>query len=1319
MNLKSINSRLRVPLGGAMILAMSAALPARADYQSTVLSQGPAGYWRLNETTQPAVVTTTANKGSLGATADGTYNNDPTRGLTGPFAGSVAVGFDGSSQSITTPYNAQLNTTAFSVELWANPAEVPFPGNVAYVASSAHLATTRSGWYLAQDNGATFGAGSAFVVRMFYQNGTTPSLQLAAPVTKPLGSWYHIVLTYDGTTATLYEDGVAVTNYAAAFVANVDTQTSFGMRCDGSATAPSYPWPGQQAEVAMYSTALSATRVAAHYNAGTTAPATYAATVQADSPVLWYTFLEPPDVIAANSAPTGSSFNGLYQYGTTPGQAGPRSPTYPGFETGNDAVMVPGSGGSSPGAGVSVPALNFNTNTVTISGWVNTLGVSQGTLCGIIVCDAGTTDSGIIIDAYGGWGLSYVWAGDNSWVPSTDATPPLPPLPTSDWAYVALVVHPDQAWLYTASLSDPTGFAGATNFNTFVSQAFDGQTLIGSDKNQPFYTFSGLIDEVAIWNRALGVGELYTQYGSAVGGLQPVIFGDLQGPPGQVAAGDPLVLTVDAGGTPPLTFYWQTNGVTFATTSSNTLVIGTSTLANTATYDVIISNSLNQVTSSQVPVTVVVPTAPTLVQLLGYQSRTLYPTGTLSMAISATGGGLKYQWYKNASPIASATASSFTIKNVVATNAGSYSVSVTNVVNSLTSGSPAVITIPTPAAGSYEAAIVASAPEAWWRLDEPAGSTNMFDGMGRHDGTYTNADGSGPLPTLGVTGALVNDTNTAASFSSTDMGIGLVPYSPALNPAKFSVEAWVKTAVTNGQAPVSSSYGNAAVGWWMQSDNGWWDGGPGGFGNDNHVNTAALIIPGQWSYIVINYDASQQSGGTYYPFTLYVNGQTDGYIWTAPAENLGGPFIIGAQGVSASTLAAEFFDGQVDEVAVYPRVLLGTEITGHYAARGKVNVPLTFLTSLLSQTVTTGKSVSFSTTVLGTTPSLQWYKGTAPILNATNATYAITNTALGDTATYTLWATNAVSTNSISASLTVISPVAYANVTNSLVLHLQFDGDYSDSSGRGNNASAPNGSPPFLTGQINQAVHIATTPGTNYLVVSDNQGDLTFDATTSFTVAFWIRYTDRFQDDPIIGNSVNSTYQLGWVFTDEGGQIEYSLASTANSGTYVANPVTGSPIIGDGGWHNVLGVVDRTAQVASVYVDGVLAGSWSIAGLGTLAYGNLITIGQDPTGNYGTATFDLDDVGIWRQALTALQAAQIDSAGSTAGRSFNTVAPPSVTITVARSGGNLVLGYPSGTLLQSSNLGTAAFWEAVPGASAPTYTVTPTNAAKFYRVQTQ
>jgi len=571
------------------------------------------------------------------------------------------------------------------------------------------------------------------------------------------------------------------------------------------------------------------------------------------------------------------------------------------------------------------------------------------------------------------------------------------------------------------------------------------------------------------------------------------------------------------------------------------------------------------------------------------------------------------------------------------------------------------------------------------------------------------------------------------------MGIGLVPYSPALNPPKFSVEAWVKTTVTTGQAPVSSSYGNASVGWWMQSDSGWWDGGPGGFGNDNHVNTAAAIIPGQWSYIVINYNASQESGGTYYPFTLYVNGQTDGYIWTAPAENTGGPFIIGAEGVSATTLATAFFDGQVDEVAVYPRVLLSTEITGHYAARGIVPIPPSFATPLLSQTVTTGKSITFSTLVLGApTPSLQWYNGTTPIPNATTNTYTITNTALGDTGTYTLWATNSTGTNSISATLTVISPVAYANVTNNLVLHLQFEGNTTDSSGRGNNGTASTTTPPvYVPGIIgSQALEYTTTTtgGTSggpvtasSYVALGTQGsgpptDLQFGATTSFTVSLWVKQPagSLIGDLPFIGNATNSDYNPGWVLAPgyKNGAWEWNLNDGAGNNVNVGGT---TPLINDGNWHNFVLTVDRTAAVANTYLDGVLAASTSISSIGDIDIGNHapVVIGQDPTFLYtepGTNT--VDDIGIWRQALTALEVAQIQSAGSTAGRSFNTVGPPSVTLTVARSGGNIVLNYASGTLLQVSNL-SSTNWTAVPGAAAPSYTVTPTGAGMFYRVLVQ
>ena len=99
----------------------------------------------------------------------------------------------------------------------------------------------------------------------------------------------------------------------------------------------------------------------------------------------------------------------------------------------------------------------------------------------------------------------------------------------------------------------------------------------------------------------------------------------------------------------------------------------------------------------------------------------------------------------------------------------------------------------------------------------------------------------------------------------------------------------------------------------------------------------------------------------------------------------------------------------------------------------------------------------------------------------------------------------------------------------------------------------------------------------------------------------------------------------------------------------------------------------------------------------------------------GSAT--LDDIGIWKQALTPLQVAQICSAGSTSGRSFDTVAPPTVMVTISHSGGNVTIGYASGTLLQSTNLALPmSQWKAVPGASAPAFTVPATGAGNYYRV---
>jgi hypothetical protein len=146
--------------------------------------------------------------------------------------------------------------------------------------------------------------------------------------------------------------------------------------------------------------------------------------------------------------------------------------------------------------------------------------------------------------------------------------------------------------------------------------------------------------------------------------------------------------------------------------------------------------------------------------------------------------------------------------------------------------------------------------------------------------------------------------------------------------------------------------------------------------------------------------------------------------------------------------------------------------------------------------------------------------------------------------------------------------------------------------------------------------------------------------------------------------------------------------------------------------------VDRTAKVADTYLDGVLVQTTSIAALGRIDNNNYwpIVIGQDPTLVYAVAgSANLDDIGIWRQALTPLEVAEICSAGSTSGRSFDTVAPP-LKLSVTPSG---VLNYSEGTLLQSPNVGPNAHWTPVPGSSPPSFTIPKTGAGMYYRVFVQ
>ncbi len=89
----------------------------------------------------------------------------------------------------------------------------------------------------------------------------------------------------------------------------------------------------------------------------------------------------------------------------------------------------------------------------------------------------------------------------------------------------------------------------------------------------------------------------------------------------------------------------------------------------------------------------------------------------------------------------------------------------------------------------------------------------------------------------------------------------------------------------------------------------------------------------------------------------------------------------------------------------------------------------------------------------------------------------------------------------------------------------------------------------------------------------------------------------------------------------------------------------------------------------------------------------------------------IDDLGVWRKALTPLEAASIYMAGISNQVSFT---GSSATLSIAvMSSSQLQLTYP-GNLQSATNL--SGPWSLVPGATSP-FTVSPTGASMFFRAK--
>ena len=306
----------------------------------------------------------------------------------------------------------------------------------------------------------------------------------------------------------------------------------------------------------------------------------------------------------ATAFDNANSLNGIYDTDAQNGFNGITGPTsstgFPGFSSGNTAFQPVSSDANSA---VTLPSLNLNTNTVTIAAWINPAS-SQLSGAGLVVCRGATSVAGLDYSATNystDYPLGYNWNND----PNTFNWNSGIIVPQGQWSLAVLTVTPTNATIY---LLNTNGIVSAQHNYPHVVQSFNGTTWIGGDPASANQIFSGIIDDVAVFKKALTRSQIYAMFYAASGQTNygPMIA--VQPASATVYAGQTATFSVTGGGSDPLFYQWQVdtgtgptninNGGQFSGATSSTLTINNTTSANAGTYYVILSNAWNTVTSS-------------------------------------------------------------------------------------------------------------------------------------------------------------------------------------------------------------------------------------------------------------------------------------------------------------------------------------------------------------------------------------------------------------------------------------------------------------------------------------------------------------------------------------------------------------------------------------------------------------------------------------------------------------------------------------------------------------------------------------------------
>jgi hypothetical protein len=583
---------------------------ARADYSSAVLGDGPLSYHRFNETiVVPTPYPMATNLGTLGTAFNGSdaVAQDPgiIRGAPGILPSDTAYNFPGGTNTaIVIPYNAVLAANAaFSVEFWAKP-KYPWTSTSAWGTPTAFTDynSPRHGWLIYQSD-SSLNYGNGWIFRL-YRNSTTSTVgdaEIQMPVDANV--WYHIVCVWTGSAAIIYTNGVQAVS-AAKTTGTYSPPTSartltIGSRGNSGSLAV-YEYNGTIDEYAYYTNALTAAIVAAHFSAATTNAAGYAAQILTSKPAGYWRLNEKfSPTTVANLGTGGSAFDATYRQGATT-----TAETYAAIGGGNEVLVL---ASTNPGY-VNIPPFYLNNvNAATIECWVKRNGV-QSTAAGLVYYREPSVTSFAFPNSGGlcfatGTTLGYNWNNSSIW--DSGLTPP-----DGQWVYVALSMSPSQAILY---MYDGTTWSAATNTTAIGGMSMYWNMDVGWDSASTSRYFNGAIDEVAFYSKTLTGDQIRGHAMTGFGDTRPPILltdPPLMAPKGTLYAGWPFSLSVDAYGVPPLSYQWRQNGTNILNATSATYSVTSAAGSDTGNYDVVVTNPNGSTTNTTTTAVTVVTTPP-------------------------------------------------------------------------------------------------------------------------------------------------------------------------------------------------------------------------------------------------------------------------------------------------------------------------------------------------------------------------------------------------------------------------------------------------------------------------------------------------------------------------------------------------------------------------------------------------------------------------------------------------------------------------------------------------------------------------------------